>query len=52
MSMVEDTSEKKCAHQKCTCIVTGERRYCSHYCEDAADSDPTSECTCGHPGCK
>ena len=47
-----NTDEKKCAHRKCTCTVAGERRYCSDYCEDAADSDPTSECTCGHPGCK
>ena len=47
-----NTDEKKCAHQKCTCMVGGKRRYCSDYCEDAADSDPTSECTCGHPGCK
>ncbi len=45
------TDEKKCAHQKCVCMVTGEKRFCSHYCEDANDSDPTSECTCGHPGC-
>ncbi|HEV3469847.1 MAG TPA: hypothetical protein VG148_11045 [Pyrinomonadaceae bacterium] len=45
------TDEKKCAHQQCQCLVAGEKRYCSHYCEDAADTDPTSVCTCGHPGC-
>ena len=50
--MADETSEKKCAHQSCTCMVAGERRYCSYYCEDAADTDPTSPCTCDHPGCK
>ncbi|HEX8290350.1 MAG TPA: hypothetical protein VF570_01265 [Pyrinomonadaceae bacterium] len=46
------TDEKKCAHQTCTCMVEGARRFCSDYCEDANDSDPTSVCTCDHPGCK
>jgi len=51
MADPDKLDEKKCAHQKCVCMVTGEKRFCSHYCEDANDSDPTSECTCGHPGC-
>jgi hypothetical protein len=46
-----NTDEKVCAHRKCNCTVEGERRYCSDDCEDAADTDPTSECACGHPGC-
>ena len=46
------TDEKKCAHPKCTCLVRGEKRYCSHDCEDVADTDPTSPCLCGHPGCE
>ena len=50
--MAEDDTIQKCAHQKCSCQVEGKKRYCSDYCEDAADSDPTSECTCGHAGCK
>jgi hypothetical protein len=52
--MMEDPvkmDEKKCAHQQCQCMVRGDKRFCSHYCEDANDSDPTSVCTCGHPGC-
>jgi len=51
MADTPNADEKKCAHQTCTCMVTGGRRFCSDYCEDANDSDPTSECTCGHPGC-
>lgn len=47
-----NTDEKVCAHRKCNCTVEGERRYCSDDCEDAADTDATSECACGHPGCK
>ncbi len=50
--MADDAEMKKCAHQKCNCMVAGEKRFCSHYCEDANDSDATSECTCGHPGYK
>ena len=46
------TDEKQCAHQPCTCKVEGERRFCSDDCEDENDSDPTSVCTCAHPGCK
>lgn len=49
---VDRTKIKKCAHQNCTCTVSGEHRYCSHYCEDAADTDPTGACTCEHPGCR
>jgi hypothetical protein len=45
-------NEKKCAHPKCTCMVEGQRRYCSDDCEDLHDSDPTAPCTCDHAGCK
>jgi hypothetical protein len=44
--------EKKCAHQNCTCVVAGERRYCSDDCERQADTSPTSVCLCAHPGCQ
>ncbi|HEV2704717.1 MAG TPA: hypothetical protein VGV59_02265 [Pyrinomonadaceae bacterium] len=50
--MADETNETKCAHQSCTCMVSGAQRYCSHHCEDVADTDPTSPCTCNHPGCK
>lgn len=50
MADIHDT--RKCAHRKCRCTVEEPKRYCSDACEDEADSDPTSECTCGHAGCK
>jgi hypothetical protein len=45
------TSElKKCAHPACTCLVDGDKKYCSQRCEDGGDQVEIS-CDCGHPGC-
>jgi hypothetical protein len=52
MSTADVMNERKCAHQTCTCMVAEPRRYCCDECEDMADSDPTSVCTCPCPGCK
>ena len=40
----------KCAHPACTCNRTEESKYCSPYCEAAADSTELA-CGCGHAGC-
>jgi hypothetical protein len=52
MTTADVMNERKCAHQTCTCMVAEPRRYCSDECEDMADSDPTSVCTCPCAGCK
>ena len=52
MGLGDVMNERKCAHQTCTCMVEGPRRFCCDECEDMNDSDPTSVCTCDHPGCK
>ena len=51
-SVGDVVNERKCAHQTCTCMVEEPRRYCCDDCERMADTDPTSPCTCDHPGCK
>ncbi len=43
-------SEKKCAHDSCTCLVASGAKYCSTACEDAKDMT-TLACDCGHAGC-
>lgn len=47
--MAEET--KKCAHPSCICTVAHDQKYCSMYCEGAANSTEIS-CGCGHPGCE
>jgi len=39
-----------CAHPACNCPVPEGEKYCSAYCEDAADTVEIS-CNCEHPGC-
>jgi hypothetical protein len=41
---------KKCAHPACSCVVPEDGKYCSQYCEDAADTTELS-CNCRHAGC-
>jgi hypothetical protein len=41
---------KKCAHPACNCVVPDDGKYCSQYCEDAADTTELS-CNCRHAGC-
>ncbi len=44
---------KKCAHDRCSCMVTGDAKYCSESCEtNATDGVETIACDCSHPGCK
>lgn len=43
---------KKCAHITCTCTVSGDRKYCSQFCEDAAvNATDAIGCDCPHAGC-
>ena len=46
--MTQET--KKCAHPACNCEVDADNKYCSQYCDDAADTTEIS-CNCGHGGC-
>lgn len=41
---------KKCKHQSCSCQVSGDRDYCSEYCENAGDITEIA-CGCEHSGC-
>jgi hypothetical protein len=47
---------RKCAHQLCTCTVTGDGpwgKYCSALCQEAEDQDVTELlCDCKHPACQ
>ncbi len=47
---------KKCAHEHCTCMATGDSDYCSAYCEATSgnmvsDGITVMKCECGHQGC-
>lgn len=43
---------KKCAHEGCTCAVSGDAKYCSQFCEDAtANGVQTLACDCPHSSC-
>ena len=43
---------KKCAHDRCTCMVGDGSKYCCKACEDAAAAeDTTIACDCPHAGC-
>ena len=43
-------SKNKCKHPACNCMISEEAKYCSTYCEDAADTTEIA-CNCGHAGC-
>ncbi len=44
------TEIKKCAHPACNCQVSEDEKYCSPYCEAAADTTEIA-CNCAHAGC-
>jgi hypothetical protein len=44
------SDSKKCAHESCTCLVTGGAKYCSQICEDSVGVT-SFKCDCKHPGC-
>ncbi len=51
LTMAEE--DNKCAHDMCSCMVSGDDDYCSEHCEDAEDQDMDEiSCDCGHPGCQ
>jgi len=41
---------KKCAHEACTCQVSGHDKYCSQMCEDS-HKYTSFKCDCKHPAC-
>lgn len=41
---------KKCAHAMCSCMVSGDQKYCSQVCEDSKDVTELA-CDCPHSGC-
>ncbi len=44
---------KKCAHDRCSCIVSDDKKYCSESCETTdKDGLNTLACDCPHAGCK
>ena len=44
---------KKCAHELCSCTVSGDAKYCSETCETSATTGTmTIACDRPHPGCK
>ena len=43
-------NKEKCAHPACTCNKAEGSKYCSAYCEAAADTTELM-CGCGHAGC-
>ena len=44
------TTEQKCAHPACRCLVADDKTYCHERFEDAKDQIEIS-CDCAHPGC-
>ncbi|HVG35772.1 MAG TPA: hypothetical protein VM911_22160 [Pyrinomonadaceae bacterium] len=49
--MADESNQKKCAHPSCSCVVSGEDKYCSEYCNDAKDLTEIG-CGCEHPSCR
>lgn len=51
--MLENQTQTKCAHLRCTCSVTVGQVYCSEDCRrEHADPDEQGvECPCGHAEC-
>jgi hypothetical protein len=45
--------EATCLHVTCGCVPSGERAYCSDYCETQHVDDvvEVESCRCGHRGC-
>ncbi len=41
---------KKCAHELCSCTVSGKDKYCSQSCEDNKGITQLT-CDCKHPEC-
>ena len=48
--MDSEVKWKTCAHQGCACEPRINSKYCSDYCEQAADKVEET-CGCGHNGC-
>ena len=44
-----------CAHKTCRCdeasIEEGGKHFCSERCDDDANGEHASGCSCGHPDC-
>ena len=47
-------AQHTCAHEGCTCLVSGGDQYCSDYCRDHGDHATGGDhtCGCGHPECQ
>lgn len=48
---MSDHHNEECAHPSCKCRAAIDSKYCSPYCEAAADTTEIS-CNCGHTGCE
>jgi hypothetical protein len=46
-------TQRKCAHEACTCTVPPQQKFCSTSCEQAAAASQTHShaCNCGHDAC-
>jgi|GEM_PF-2710209 len=47
-------SDRKCAHEPCTCKVSAEQKFCSTSCEQSAAASQTHAhtCNCHHDACQ
>jgi len=44
--------QKRCAYQRCECLVQSADKYCSDYCSEAAAEDEIEiQCDCKHAPC-
>lgn len=43
-------NQRKCAHNACKCLISGDDIFCSPYCEKRAD-DGEQTCHCDHEDC-
>jgi hypothetical protein len=51
--MAEETMQKKCARETCSCPAAKDSKYCGEECEDAAKVHMMEiGCTCHHTDCK
>jgi hypothetical protein len=49
--MAEQRTDRKCAHEGCSCLARPGSKYCGDYCERAGTMTEL-HCNCQHAGCR
>jgi hypothetical protein len=46
-----NSSEQKCAHLPCQCVVQPSDKYCGQACKEAGSNEVEIACQCDHAPC-